>query len=278
MFFARFLTTNRAWGAAVVPLLIAAGCTDDTTAGPPSPSLTTIDVSVVSAMEVGQEATASATGRDQYGVPVDIGPIAWTSGHVEVAVINPRTGAMLAIAPGTTDITARVDGRSGQRTITVTRAPAIRVNEVQPREASGTGWMEVVNTTSSTVDLAGWALIDANFFGPVYTFPPNSVVEPGGRLVLEETGLPFTLDAADAVHLFSRFGVQVDGTFWVEQAARTRSRCPDGAGEFRDTSTPTKGTANACPERAGPNDSKQVAESLGAGRHLERHSAGQGRE
>ena len=247
MFFVRFLTTNRAWGSALVPLLIAAGCTDDTTAGPPSPSLTTIDVSVVSAMEVGQEATASATGRDQYGVPVDIGPIAWASRHPEVALINPATGAMLAIAPGTTEITASVDGRSGQRTITVTTAPAIRVNEVQPRDASSTGWIELENATSLAVDLAGWALIDANFFGPVYTFPPNTVITPGGRLVLEDADLPFTLDAADDVHLFSRFGVLVDGASWVAQAARTRSRCPDGTGEFRDTATPTKGTANACP-------------------------------
>ena len=246
MFFARFLTTNGAVGSALVPLLIAVACTPDTTAGPRSPSLRTIDVSVVSAMEVGQEATATATGRDQYGVPVDIGPIEWTSRQPTVAAINPRTGAMLAIAPGTTEITASVDGRSGQRTITVTRAPAIRINEVQPRDASGTGWTELVNTTASDVDLAGWALIDANYFGPVYTFPPNTVITPGGRLVLEDTGLPFTLDADDDVHLFSRFGVLVDGVSWVAQAARTRSRCPDGTGEFRDTPTPTKGAANAC--------------------------------
>ena len=247
MFFARFLRARRAWTFALAPLLIAVGCDDNTTAGPPSPSLTTIDVSVANTqMEVGQEATATATGRDQYGVPVDIGPIAWTSRHPEVALINPSTGAMLAIAPGTTEIIASVEGRSGQRTITVARAPAIRVNEVQPRGASNTGWVELVNTTSSAVDLAGWALIDANFFGPAYTFPPNTVLTPGDRLVIDDTGLPFALDAADDVHLFSRFGVLVDGASWVAQAARTRSRCPDGTGEFRDTATPTKGTPNAC--------------------------------
>ena len=248
MFFARFLTTPRAWTLALVPLLIMAGCNDDITAGPPSPSLTTIDVSVATMqMEVGQEATATARGRDQYGIPVDIGPITWTSGHPEVAVINPRTGAMLAIAPGTTEITATADGKSGQRTITVARAPAIRVNEVQPGSTSNTGWVELVNTTSSVVDLTGWELIDANFFGPVYTFPQNTVITPGDRLVIDDTGLPFALDAADAVHLFSRFGVQVDAASWVAQSARTRSRCPDGTGEFRDTATPTKGAPNACP-------------------------------
>jgi len=79
-----------------------------------------------------------------------------------VVLINPNTGAMLAIAPGTTEITATVDGKSGQRTITVATAPSVRVNEVQPRDASNTGWVELVNTTSSAVDLAAWALIDAN--------------------------------------------------------------------------------------------------------------------
>ena len=248
MFFARLLTTHCAWTLALVPLLITAGCNDDITVSLPSPSLTTIDVSVATTqMEVGQEATATARGRDQYGVPVDIGPITWTSRHPEVALINPSTGAMLAIAPGTTEISASVDGKSGQRTITVATAPAIRINEVQPRDASTTGWLELVNPTSSAVDLTGWALIDANFFGPVYTFPPNTVITPGARLVIDDTGLPFMLDAADDVHLFSRFGVRVDGATWVAQAARTRSRCPDGTGEFRDTATPTKGLANACP-------------------------------
>lgn len=247
MFFARFLTTHRACVPALVPVLIAAGCNYDITASLPSPSLT-IDVSVATTqMEVGQEATATARGRDQYGVPVDIGPITWTSRHPEVAVINPNTGAMLAIAPGTTEITATVDGKSGQRTITVATAPAVRVNEVQPRDASNTGWVELVNTTSSAVDLAGWALIDANFFGPVYSFPPNTVITPGARLVIDDIALPFALDAADDVRLFSRFGVLVDGATWVAQPARTRSRCPDGTGEFRDTATPTKGMANACP-------------------------------
>jgi len=248
MFFARFLTTRRAWTKALVSLLISAGCSDDTTAGPPSPSrLTTIDVSVATQMEVGQEGTATARGRDQYGVPVDIGPITWTSRYPEVAAINPSTGATLAIAPGTTEITATANGTSGRQTITVARAPAIRVNELQPRDASNTGWVELVNTTSSAVDLAGWALIDANFFGPVYTFPPNTVITPGDRLVIDDTDLPFALDADDDVHLFSRFGVLVDGASWVTKAARTRSRCPDGTGEFRDTDTPTRGAPNACP-------------------------------
>ena len=112
MFFARFLTTHRACVPALVPVLIAAGCNYDITASLPSPSLT-IDVSVATTqMEVGQEATATARGRDQYGVPVDIGPITWTSRHPEVVLINPNTGAMLAIAPGTTEITATVDGKS----------------------------------------------------------------------------------------------------------------------------------------------------------------------
>ena len=106
MFFARLLTTHCAWTLALVPLLITAGCDDDITVSLPSRSLTTIDVSVATTqMEVGQEATATARGRDQYGVPVDIGPITWTSRHPEVALINPR-------------------------------------------DASTTGWLELVNTTS----------------------------------------------------------------------------------------------------------------------------------
>lgn len=243
---ARYLTTLRAVLPALISL-IGVACSDDPPAGPKPPVLTTVEVSLLPTdIEVGQQIVATATGLDQNDNPIAIGSVTWTSQHPEIAGINPTTGAILAIAPGATDITATVDGKSGTLTLTVVTAPAIRINEVQPRGELNTGWIEFFNPTTSPVDMSAWTLVDNNFFGPTFTFPEQSVIQPGGRLVIEEADLPFGFDASDVAHLFSRFGVSVDGAAWDVQAPTTRSRCPDGTGTFIDTPTPTKAAANAC--------------------------------
>jgi len=177
-----------------------------------------------------------------------IPPVTWASESQTVAGINPTSGAIFAIAPGTTRITATVDGKVGERTVSVARAPAIRINEIQSRGDAPTGWIEFFNPTPVAVDVTEWALVDANFFGPTFTFPAGSVIPAGGLLVIEEASLPFGVDAADQLHLFSRFGVLVDVAFWTAQPTTTLGLCPGVlTAAIVVTTAPTKGTANACP-------------------------------
>jgi hypothetical protein len=233
-----------------IALLAGLGaCSDDDAPPAPSPrDLTTISISLpVESIEVGQSITAIAVGLDQNEAPLTLGPVTWTSDKPEVAPVQPSSGSIFGIAEGTATITASFGGRTGQRTIAVNRSPHIEINEVQPAANSRDGWIELFNPTTNAVDMSGWTLIDSNFFGRTFTFATGSVIPPGGFLVVEESALPFDLDATDNASLFSRFGVLVDVTFWPGQPGTTYGRCPNGNALFDVTRAPTKGTANLCP-------------------------------
>ena len=217
----------------------------------PTPVLTNISITIpVNALEVGEMSSAVAVGLDQNGEPIQTAAPSWISDEPAIAAIQPSTGLILAIAPGTTRIRAQIDGRIGERVLTVRTAAAVRINEIQPRGDDPTGWLEFVNATDAPVDISGWSLIDSDFFGPQYRFAAGTVIPARGLLVVEESALPFGVDATDALHLFSKFGVQVDQAGWSGQITPTLGRCPDGTGEFVRTTAATKGTPNACPAAA----------------------------
>jgi hypothetical protein len=153
---------------------------------------------------------------------------------------------VFGVAPGTATISATANGKTGTRTITVAKAPAVRINEVQPRGDARDGWIELFNPTTAAVDLSGWMLIDNNFYGPTYTLPAGSIIPPNGFFVVEEASLPFGIDSPDSAYLFSRFGVLVDVTLWLSQPDATVGRCPDGGSQLGDTTAPTKGAPNVC--------------------------------
>lgn len=235
---------------AIVALAGGVACSDGDSPVAPRRILTTVAVSVGSpTIEVGELTAASASAFDQTGAPIETGAVAWTSDKPEVVAVNPTIGLIFAIAPGTATITATVGGKTGTRVITVAKAPTIRINEVQPKGDTSLGWIEFFNPTASAVDLSGWKLIDNNFFGPTYTLPSGSIIQPNGFLVVEEAVLPFGIDGTDDAYLFSRFGVLVDTVFWPTQPNVTFGRCPDGGAGFGDTSTSTKGGPNVCEQR-----------------------------
>ena len=235
--------------ALLLTLAGAAACADDSPGAPAPRVLTSVTVSVPSAaIEVGQTTTATAAGLDQDGAPITLGRVTWRSESSAVATVQPATGSVFAIAPGTTRIRATVSGKTGERAISVVTVPAIRINEIQPRGDTSAGWVEFFNPTPAAVDLSGWSLIDGNVFGTAFTFPPGTTIPAGGFLVTEEVTLPFGVDAADVLHLVSRYGVQVDATFWAAQPATTLGRCPEGpSAVLVVTAAATKGAANACP-------------------------------
>lgn len=215
---------------------------------PPPPPVTTLTVTLAApVIEVGEMTLATAAGLDQYGESVSPGTVTWTSSAPTIAAISPTTGDILGIAQGTARITATADGgRAADQIITVVTAPAIRVNEIQSSHGSSRLYVELVNATRAAVDVSGWTLTNKDV-RQTFVFPAGTTIEPGGLLVVDETSLPFGLGANDAVRLFSRFGVLVDGFEWKEEAATTFGRCPDGTSDFVTTTAPTKGTANACP-------------------------------
>ena len=231
--------------AVLVSLSLSVACNDAETLSSPR-ALTTVDVTLESStIEVGQFTAASAVALDQYAEPIASTTLTFVSNNPEVAGVSPTTGKIFAVAPGTAQIIATIDGRSGQRTITVNTPPAIRINEVKSNGDAPGGWVEFLNPSSSPIDMSGWTLTDKDVFHTVL-LPAGTIIPARGYLIVDESKFPVGLGALDGVHVFSRYGVQVDAYVWTSTPSTTLGRCPDGTGDFVVTTTITKGATNIC--------------------------------
>ena len=121
----------------------------------------------------------------------------------------------------------------------------VRVNEVESNLGSPGDWLELINTGSSPISLAGYQVRD-NDDTHRYTIPAGVVIAAGGYLVIDESALGYGLGTADNVRLFSPGGALLDSYAWTADAALTFGRCPDGTGSFAATTASTKGSANQC--------------------------------
>jgi len=198
-----------------------------------------------SELETGQPGIATAVVLDQYGAPLDAGPVTWSSNFPEVAVVQPTTGQILAVASGNAQIAATFAGKEGHQTVTVS-PPPILVNEVNTNGDSPLGWVELFNPLPEAVDMTGWT-ITSNDLAHSFSFAPGTTIPSGGHFVVEESSFPSGLNATDGVHLFSRFSIESDGTSWSGGPLTTLGRCPDGVGPFHVTLAPSKGATNICP-------------------------------
>jgi hypothetical protein len=228
-----------------LPALCASLACSDHGTGPVAREVAAVDITLsASELEMGQSGTATAVVLDQYGEPLDKGPVTWTSTFPEVAVVQPTTGQILAINSGTTQISATVAGKEGHRTVTVS-PPPILVNEINTNGDAPGGWVELFNPMPQAVDMTSWTITSDDLTRSV-AFTPGTSIPSGGYLVVEEASFPSGLNARDGVHLFSRFGVQSDGSTWSGGPLTTLGRCPDGRGPFSVTLAPSKGATNIC--------------------------------
>lgn len=238
-------------GAVILAAAICfGGCADynNSTGYPPVapavPVLTAVSISApAEQIEAGQFITAIAVGLDQFGQPITAGAPLYASSKPEVAAISPTTGQMFGISSGATEITATIDGKIGRRTITVAK-PAIRINEIVTNGDIPGGFVELVNPTNIDVDLGGWTLTASNVFSSVVV-PAGFIIPAHGYAVVNEINFPEGLKASDAVHLFSKFGVQVDAYSFLGNPQLDYSRCPEVDGPFL-ISVPTRRAANDC--------------------------------
>ena len=119
-------------------------------------------------------------------------------------------------------------------------------------------WIELYNSSSSSVDISGWGLTDKASKPYLYTFPDGTVIPAGGFLTVccdstaAETDpgfAPFGIsDKGETLTLTDKGGVSVDElTFDSLMADTSYGQYPDGSGE-RYTISCTPGKANAAPE------------------------------
>ena len=233
--------------AAAASVLAVAGCGGTYSDGPAAPNrvLTSIVLSLADTeVELGQFSLATASARDQFGVPFAAGPVLFTSSIPEIAGVNPVDGRILALSAGTTTITASIGGKSAARTLVVSNPPLF-INEVTPLDTAVNGWAELFNPTDKPVDLGGWTITNADVFQSA-RFPDGVIIPAGGFLVIDERTFPEGLGARGFVHLFSRFGVQSDAFAWGHDPGTSYGRCPDGQSGLVVTAVATKGAPNAC--------------------------------
>ena len=129
-------------------------------------------------------------------------------------------------------------------------ANGLVLNEVESN-ADDNDWFELKNTSSATIDLSGYAVLDGDSSHEAYFLPAGSTVAAGGYLVVDELtatapGFDFGLGGADTVRVYDAAGELTLRYQWTAHAAVTYGSCPDGSGDLVDTTSRTKGEANDC--------------------------------
>jgi len=144
-------------------------------------------------------------------------------------------------------------------------APGLMLNEFVASNSSGVAdesgafpdWIEIHNTSSESVSLAGWFLSDDLDNPTRHALPEDLSIEGGGFLIFYADGdeadgeqhLAFRLssEGEDVVLTYSdgtHFSI-VDSVSYEAQATdMAQARIPDGTGDWKTTTTPTPGAGN----------------------------------
>ncbi|WP_431806859.1 lamin tail domain-containing protein [Microbacterium paraoxydans] len=122
----------------------------------------------------------------------------------------------------------------------------VRLNEVESDGGSPDDWIELVNPTTTALDVSGIVVKDDDD-AHAYAIPVGTTIGAGEYLVIDRAQLGFGLGGGDAVRLFDG-DLLIDETRWGDgHASPTWGRCPDATGAFTATAQATKGAANVCP-------------------------------
>jgi Peptidase family M28/PA domain/Bacterial Ig-like domain (group 2) len=102
----------------------AIGCSNDSSATPGPTPVARVSVTLATAsLTTGLTTQATAVTADSLGTALTGRTVTWTSSAATVATVS-SSGLVTAVAPGTADITATSEGKSGFATVTVTTVQA----------------------------------------------------------------------------------------------------------------------------------------------------------
>ena len=148
----------------------------------------------------------------------------------------PGLGAVLSNLPSPVPGTRlAVDaGLSLKYAAPVTRGVLINEFESNPEGGDADNeWAEIVNLTSSPVDLSGWTVVESAG-GRAHSFPDGAVLQPGSRTVVRFGG-SFLMNRSESLALYDPDGRKVDSTPPLKDGAndsRTWQRGFDGSTEW----------------------------------------------
>ncbi|MCW2752329.1 MAG: cell wall protein [Aeromicrobium sp.] len=166
-----------------------------------------------------------------------------------------RTPSFARCPNGTGDFAVTATATPGAANECAVAPPSytsIKLNEVESNGDKVADWVELTNTGASAVDISGWKILDndpAHVATPVVV-PAGTSIAPGGYYAIyTEIGQTpgFGLGGADSATVYLPDGTTVVDTYsWLTHAATTYGRCPNGTGDFKTTTTSTRGAGNAC--------------------------------
>ena len=139
--------------------------------------------------------------------------------------------------------------------------PEITINEVMASNSTACAdtfgefddWIELYNSTGSTISLENYAIADDAGELSKAVLPADLEVPAKGYLLiwLDEQvqgvdHLPFKLDAdGDAITLYGPNGDEIDSFAWTRsQQNKSHARVPDGSGEFTTCGVSSCGMSN----------------------------------
>src|SRR5688500_10152498 len=146
--------------ALVSALVPGLACRKDkcTTCPPPTPAVVTVDVSgPSSSLMAGSTMQLTARANDADGDMIAGKTFSWESDNETVATVS--TGLVTAKATGTAVIKAKVDGKEGSKTLTITAPPTVATvtvsGSVTSLEVGATTQLSATATDANGVTIAG---------------------------------------------------------------------------------------------------------------------------
>ena len=206
-------------------------------------------VSVTFAEPVRNVAASNLTVNSSLATSVACAPCSGGVGagpYVFSGFAAPTTSPInVALAPGTIEDLAG-HGFAGDNWVYSFQTPAVVINEIHyhPLDAHPNAeFIELYNAEAEPVDISGWKLYE--FASPGYTFPANTVLQPGGFIVVAKdpavllavTGFstPHSWGANDGlnnssepIRLDNALGIMVDRVVYDDDAPWPLT--PDGHG------------------------------------------------
>lgn len=128
----------------------------------------------------------------------------------------------------------------------------IFINEVSANHPTETDWVEIYNSSSSTVDLSGLFLSDDSANLPKWSFPEDTYINPKSYLVIECDGIgggikaSFKISAGSEGVYLSNISTEKIDSISVVPPTNTGSfaRLTDASPTWNIITTPTKGASN----------------------------------
>ena len=191
------------WLAAATATILG-GCGDSPSGPPPPPAVASVTIEPTGpGLNTGQSVQLTATARAADGTAISGKQFTWATQNGAVASVS-TTGFVIGLSAGTAVITASVDGRTGQVTVTVVDPSPVIITSVSPDPLQAGGQVTITGSgfspsaAGNTVTIGGAAAqVLTSSTTSITATVPATVCRPTGNITVR---VAVGSDAGEAVH------------------------------------------------------------------------------